>query len=376
MAIDVTEVEKLSEELIRQARFRHVLTESVLDALLASDASGTITLFNTAAEKLLGKPASEVIGHSKLSDFLPPEFDKALAASTEGILLPDTTVTNARWEEIPVRLSGTVLTEKEKIIGTSVFLQDLREYKKLERENLDNERLAAVGQTVAQLAHGIKNILTGLQGGMYVTRSGIKRGSTERMNKGWNMLERNIERITILVKGFLGFSKGHIPEVKPTDPNKVAEDVFNLYKDAALEKGITMTYHPKVGIPEANMDQEDLHACLENLVSNALDSCQVSSENDEQTIAITVGDEDGVLFYEVADNGCGMDYEVKKKVFTTFFTTKGLGGTGLGLLVTRKIVQEHGGKISVESTPGKGSVFSIRLPRKRLPALPEGSEPA
>ena len=71
----------------------------------------------------------------------------------------------------------------------------------------------------------------------------------------------------------------------------------------------------------------------------------------------------------MADTGCGMDYEVKRKVFTTFFSTKGLGGTGLGLLVTRKIVHEHGGRIEVESTPGQGSVFRIDLPRERLPAI-------
>jgi signal transduction histidine kinase len=73
----------------------------------------------------------------------------------------------------------------------------------------------------------------------------------------------------------------------------------------------------------------------------------------------------------VADNGCGMDYEVKRKVFTTFFTTKGLGGSGIGLLMTKKIVHEHGGTINLKSKPGKGTTFSIRLPRRRLPKLVE-----
>ena len=75
------------------------------------------------------------------------------------------------------------------------------------------------------------------------------------------------------------------------------------------------------------------------------------------------------LVFEVADNGCGIDQEVKAKVFTTFFTTKGGKGTGLGLLTTRKIVQEHGGKMEIESLPGQGSTFRIRLPRSRLKAL-------
>ena len=80
-------------------------------------------------------------------------------------------------------------------------------------------------------------------------------------------------------------------------------------------------------------------------------------------------EENGVIIYEVVDNGSGMDYEVKKKVFTTFFTTKGLGGTGLGLLMTKKNIQEHGGKIEMESEKGEGTTFRIRLPRNRLPQL-------
>ena len=80
-------------------------------------------------------------------------------------------------------------------------------------------------------------------------------------------------------------------------------------------------------------------------------------------------EDNGTIIYEVVDNGNGMEYEVKKKVFTTFFTTKGLGGTGLGLLMTKKIVHEHGGTIDLESEPGKGTTFRIRLPRRRLPKI-------
>ena len=121
-------------------------------------------------------------------------------------------------------------------------------------------------------------------------------------------------------------------------------------------------------LPPANLDAEDMRVCIENLVSNAMDACQVA-DNEELKVTIRVLERDGVISYEVADTGCGMDYEVKRKVFTTFFSTKGLGGTGLGLLVTRKIVHEHGGRIEVESTPGQGSVFRIDLARERLPAI-------
>ena len=121
------------------------------------------------------------------------------------------------------------------------------------------------------------------------------------------------------------------------------------------------------------MDPQGIHTCIANLVSNAIDACQMSDTN-KPTITFSLVEKDAVICYEIKDNGCGMDYEVKKKIFTNFFTTKGSGqGTGLGLLTTRKIVQEHGGKISFESALGKGSVFRLEFPRKRLP-VPEETE--
>ena len=381
MSVDVTENEKLSAELLKESRFRENLQESALDALVAVDAKERVQIFNPAAEALFKVEADEVIGKGAAERFLPEAFLDLVRRGGDTLLLPETEVRTEAGESLPVRLSGTVLREADRVIGGAAFLQDLTSYKQLERENLENERLAAVGQTVAQLAHGIKNILTGLQGGMYVMNSGIKRSDQARTRKGWEMLERNVSRITELVKGFLGFSKGHLPEVKLVDPGDVAREVYELYQDAAQKRGVILRLELEGAMDPAWMDPEDMHACLENLVSNALDACQTAERGPEQTdrngelrVTIRATEKDEVILYEVADTGCGMDYEIKNRVFTTFFTTKGLGGTGLGLMVTRKIVQEHGGKISVDSTPGEGSVFRIRLPRRRLPG-PKTEQP-
>ena len=98
------------------------------------------------------------------------------------------------------------------------------------------------------------------------------------------------------------------------------------------------------------------------------------SDHEGKYVVVRTKDERGSLIFEVADNGSGIDYEIKKKIFTTFFTTKGGGGTGLGLLTTRKIIQEHGGKITVHSKKGEGARFRIELSRKRLQSLLESRQ--
>jgi len=251
---------------------------------------------------------------------------------------------------------------------------DISEMKRLEHEKLEAERLAAVGQTVAGLAHGIKNIIMALEGGMYVASSGIRKGDSSRIAEGWEMLEENISRISEFVKEFLEFARGRVPKVALVDPSEVARKVVNLYNDAATLAGIELRAELPDRLDPIPVDGEALHTCLANLVSNGLDACAVS-DKDTRTVTLSTREESGVVIFQVQDNGCGMDYDVKQKVFTNFFSTKGSNkGTGLGLLTTRKIVQEHGGSIEFTSTEGVGSAFCIRLPRNRLPKLPSGPD--
>ena len=195
-----------------------------------------------------------MINTSQGERFLPSEFRSAIENGRTSLSLSETSVVDMEGEEIPVRFSGSILRDGERRIGAAAFFQDLREIKRLESEKLESERLAAVGQTVAQLAHGIKNILTGLRGGMYAIKSGMKSGSEERTTKGWEMLDRNVERITTLVKGFLSYSKKHVPVMELVDPREIAREIYSLYHAAAKRDGVTLLFEADEEIAETNME--------------------------------------------------------------------------------------------------------------------------
>ncbi len=246
---------------------------------------------------------------------------------------------------------------------------DITPVKRLEQEKREAERLAAVGETVAGIAHGVKNVLMGLEGGMYAVTTGIERQDDERIARGWAMLQENVTRISRFVKEFLDFAKGRQAQVAPADPNEPVRQVIRMFKEKAGEAGIETRVDMEPGIPIAPMDEDGIATCLANLVSNAIDACRFDRRARPHVVTVTSREVDHTVVYEVADDGQGMDYEISKQVFSKFFTTKGSDrGTGLGLLTTKKIVHQHGGRISFTSAEGKGSTFRIELPRDALPA--------
>jgi PAS domain S-box-containing protein len=366
MCLDVTEARALERELGRANALREALVENSLDAIVVLDATQHVVLMNRAAEALWGATRERSLGRKVRRRMMPPALEQLLAGEKESVLLLDTGIRTLQDEEVPVRLAGVALEENGEVIGVAVMAQDLRPLKQLERDKLEAERLAAVGQTVASLAHGIKNILTGLEGGMYVTGTGLKRGDRGRIERGWGMLERNMGRISTLAKNLLAFSRGDEAKPRLTDPAQIVRDVVELYREHAERHGILLETEIADGLDPASLDAEGIHSCLANLVSNAVDACLVS-QHDSCRITVRLTEEDGALVFAVEDTGCGMDYEVKQKAFTSFFTTKGGGGSGLGLLTTRKIVQQHGGEIAFDTTPGEGTVFRLRFRRERLP---------
>jgi signal transduction histidine kinase len=286
-----------------------------------------------------------------LTDIKMPEMDgiellrrlKKLSPDTEVIMITghgdiDLAIKSVKYEatdfvtkpindevlEIALNRAQERIAMRQKLNDYTQNLEQLVEDKT--QKLVEAERLAAVGQTVAGLSHAIKNITGGLKGGAFVLEKGIELSDQKYLLQGWEMIKGNVDKITNLSLDLLNFAKATDLNVQACDPN--------------------------------------MCRCLLNLVTNAIDAC-IHDDPDISGKMVTMRTKKtrgwGVE-YQVLDNGCGMNSKIKKNIFKRFFSTKGSDGTGIGLMITKKIIDEHDGEIEVESKEGTGSTFLIRLP--------------
>jgi signal transduction histidine kinase len=234
------------------------------------------------------------------------------------------------------------------------------------RRLIQAERLAAMGETVAGLAHAIKNIAGGLKGGAFVVEKGLQLSNRHYLRQGWQMVQDNVARIQQLSLDLLNIASPGEPRFQETDPNKPLMAVYSLIQPQAQQFGIQLKMDAAPDLPSIPMEAESIHRCLLNLVTNAMDACgQVGCRCGHPRIdLVSRADAEGIE-YRVRDNCGGMEKTVQEKLFHGFFTTKGSRGTGIGLMLTRKIIDAHHGQIQVHSEPGQGTEFIIRLSSRK-----------
>jgi two-component system, NtrC family, sensor kinase len=230
---------------------------------------------------------------------------------------------------------------------------------------VQSERLAAVGQTIATLSHHIKNILQGIRGGSYLVEMGLENEDLAVLQKGWDIVRRNQNKIQSLVMDMLSFSKDREPEFVETDLAGLVADVVETVQQRADEAGVTIRHEVPEGLPHVMLDSEAMSRAILNVVTNALDAVEERPDGGV-TIRAAVDADATLVRITVADNGPGMSAETVAEIFTLFVSTKGSRGTGLGLTVSRKILHEHGGDIRATSVEGEGSTFTLEFPL-RLP---------
>jgi signal transduction histidine kinase len=239
---------------------------------------------------------------------------------------------------------------------------------------VQSERLAAVGQTIATLSHHIKNILQGIRGGSYLVDMGLENEDLAVVHKGWDIVNRNQNKISSLVMDMLSFSKEREPDPVPSDLVALVTDIVETVQQRADEIGASIEWTPPVDMPRLLFDPEALSRAILNVVTNALDAVE---DRSDATVSIRVECDTGAerVRVTVGDNGEGMPPETLAEIFNLFVSTKGSRGTGLGLTVSRKILREHGGDIRVTSRPGEGSTFVLEFPLQSITEEHRGSAP-
>lgn len=237
----------------------------------------------------------------------------------------------------------------------------------LHQSKLQTERLAAMGQTVASLSHSIKNILQGLSGGADLVEMGLDREDLEISRKGWGILRRNLDRITGLTTNMLAFSRQRQVEVEFTPLRPLIEDCAQLLETVCEQAGVVLLVDAEEEMPPVPIDPPLIHQAVMNLLTNALEA--VAEGSGRITVRLKYEEPDargpgspGEAHVIVIDNGPGIPKDRQATIFEPFQTSKGVRGTGLGLAVTKRVVEDHHGRLVLRSEPGKGSTFTMVLP--------------
>ncbi|MDZ4828771.1 MAG: ATP-binding protein, partial [Phycisphaerae bacterium] len=225
---------------------------------------------------------------------------------------------------------------------------------------LARERLAAMGETVATLSHSIKNILQALRGGADAVELAIARGDLGMATEGWPILARNLDRIHSLTRNMLAYAKERTLDLTSCAPNELVREIGLLLRTAAERKRIRLELDLDEGLPAICMDPDAIHQAVINLVSNAIEC--VPERSGRVTIATRWIVEEASCEISVCDNGPGIADSLRTRLFEPFSSTKGQRGTGLGLAVSKKLVEQHGGTIEVVTSDVNGTTIALRLP--------------
>jgi signal transduction histidine kinase len=234
---------------------------------------------------------------------------------------------------------------------------------RLVQSQVQRERLAAVGETIAQLSHYVKNILQGMRSGADVVERGLERRDLLITAQGWRVVERNLDRSYNLMLNMLAFSKPREPRFEPLQPNRIVEEVVALVQKQADAKRVMLLPDLDEHIPSIPLDYEGIYQVILNIVTNAIDA--VAADLGRINVRTHYAADRQMAEIIVTDNGPGVPPEQRERVFEPFYSSKGQGGTGLGLAVARKIVAELGGRIELAGPPDGGAEFRVCLPTTR-----------
>jgi signal transduction histidine kinase len=260
--------------------------------------------------------------------------------------------------EIALKRVGEKILMRRKLQEYTTNLERL-----LKEKSELQDHLSSLGLMIGSISHGIKGLLTGLDGGMYLLESGLTKKDDNRIDEGWETVKVMVERIRKMVQDILFYAKKRDLQWEQVDVTCFAQEVARMVAAKVDKLPIDLTCDIEATIGSCKIDPGYVHAALMNIIENAIDACQRRDDCLRHELRFCVWAQGDKIKFSVSDTGIGMDEETLSKLFTVFFSSKGRKGTGLGLFIANKIVVQHGGRIDVSSKPGQGSCFTITIPR-------------
>jgi two-component system NtrC family sensor kinase len=370
--VDQTQTKQMEREIRKTNDFLNNIIHNSANAIMAADMTGTIILWNQAAEEILGYKTNDVVGKLNITQVYP----EGMAKKVMGKLREGNVRRKGRLKFYPVVLlkkdgqiaegnisASIVYDENRQEIATVGIFMDLKERLEMERrlkttqeQLLQSEKLAAMGRLTSQIAHELNNPLYGIMNTLELMKTEISPGNNRR--KILEMALSETVRLTELLHKMLTFSKPDQKEKQPVDINTILDEILLLHEKQFSENNIIIEIHLADGMPSVLASKNQLRQVFLNMFHNAGDAMP-----DGGTLTVKTAVEDGEIAIEISDNGIGINEKDIKNIFDAFFTTKSsVKGVGLGLSVCYGFIAEHGGDIQVTSEQGVGTCFKITLP--------------
>ena len=253
---------------------------------------------------------------------------------------------------------------REKIAMRRKLQDYTRSLEQLVKEKTElQDHLASLGLMIGSVSHGMKGLLTSLDGGLYLVSSGLKKKDFRRVEEGCQAAQETVQRLRKMVLDVLYYAKERGLKRVSVRIAEFAEDLVRVIQPRIDGCGIRLVCHFESTTGTMQVDADYLQAALVNILENAVDACLKGHRMPTHQIDFSITQPGDEIVFSIADDGIGMDRDSCDQIFSLFFSTKGRRGTGLGLFIANRVIGQHGGKITVASKPGEGSVFRVRIPK-------------
>jgi PAS domain S-box-containing protein len=363
--LDITHRREMEKRLHKEQEFARRLVDSFPDLIVVLNAQGHYTWVSPRITETLGYAPEELIGQA-LGDRAHPEDRPMLLELYRDLVAGKRTYANVEYrgqnkqkEWRLLRASASPLfDEAGKIVGVIASARDVTELKRLEQHVTQSEKLAAMGQMIAGVAHELNNPLTAILGVSELLR---ERAADEGTQRQLELAHRQARRAANIVQSLLAFSRPAVPKRAPLNLNEVIQRTLHLHDYSLRKNQIEVNFVPAANLPLVIGDASQMIQVFLNLITNAEQA--IREVRERGTLRVRLSCSGSTVEAAFHDDGPGIPPDALPRIFDPFFTTKRPGrGTGLGLSISMAILREHGGNLEAQSTPGCGSVFTVSLP--------------